>query len=90
MTPQEAIKIIKGKICCEEPIQHYCDDSCMYSTKQCAFGLAISVLEKQIPRKPKDIGIFAEIFVCPNCENSILLQPKYCERCGQALDWSDT
>lgn len=55
MTPQEAIKIIKGKICCEEPIQHYCDDSCMYSTKPWAFALAISVLEKQVPKNVRKI-----------------------------------
>ena len=78
MTPQKAIKILQT-------------DFRIYSIEECkeATSMAIQALEKQIPKKPKDIGHFCEIYVCPCCETSILLKPSYCENCGQVLDWSD-
>ena len=52
--------------------------------------MAISALEKQIPKKP-------EKGVCPNCNSRHIYAAsftkadrfKYCGDCGQALDWSD-
>lgn len=55
-------------------------------------------LEKQIPKKPIDKidPMFGDIsVVCPNCENTAIVNPfthsifKRCPNCGQALDWSD-
>ncbi len=86
MTPQEAIKYLK----IDKDIRETCvaDDS--GSMLFCeALKLAISAIEKQIPKKPKDIGHFIKIYVCSCCENSVLLQPSFCENCGQALDWSN-
>lgn len=49
-------------------------------------------LEKQIPKKSK---ILEErytrnfIFGCPNCNEFVKFNQKYCVHCGQALDWSE-
>lgn len=54
-----------------------------------ANGMAILALEKQIAKKPKNIG--GELF-CPVCDRHICeydYKTNYCEKCGQALDWSD-
>ena len=62
--------------------------------------VACEALEKQIPKKPKEKGTEEKIhYLCPVC-NWIPItiyadgyrlgnQPKYCERCGQKLDWSE-
>ena len=59
-----------------------------------SLDIAISAIEKQIPKKVK---IVEEYFVvCPVCNFYIEgidfisgKSHKYCDRCGQALDWSD-
>lgn len=54
-------------------------------------------LEKQIPKKVISI-IYRGDYKCPTCENYIditdddlyvyeIEPPKYCDECGQALDW---
>ena len=53
--------------------------------------LAIEALEKQIPYKPTDIGYAytrEKIGTC-KCGNDILEHQKYCEECGQRLDWEE-
>jgi hypothetical protein len=51
--------------------------------------LIINALEKQIPKKP----IFTEdkqFALCPCCDMKGLTdKQKYCDNCGQKLDWSD-
>ena len=63
-----------------------------------------AVFEKQIPKKPtphivkggkKLIGNGwwcngTTIYRCPNCNEFISRTYDYCNKCGQALDWSDT
>lgn len=57
---------------------------------------------QQVPKKPlkikasKDVNLGAAIFKagstvykCPHCESFILRSSKYCNKCGQALDWND-
>ena len=57
-----------------------------------AIDMAISALEKQIPKKTKVLlkgtTDWNTKCVCQNCKGFIFGKPKYCE-CGQALDWSD-
>jgi hypothetical protein len=62
----------------------------------------IDALKKQIPKKPvnktKHDNSTAKhyencnIVVCPLCNGRLKLKSKgkYCDKCGQALDWSDT
>ncbi len=83
MTPQEAIKLIKEcGLNIEQPLHDMAAD------------YIISVLEKQIPKKPldKSMEYNGEYGECPCCH-----KPLYefndmfvCSSCGQALDWSDT
>ena len=45
--------------------------------------------EKQIPKKP-DFTEDKEFALCPCCNGKGLLdKQKYCDNCGQKLDWSD-
>lgn len=54
-----------------------------------ARNLAIKALEKQIPKKP-DFTEDKEFALCPRCNGKGLLdKQKYCDNCGQKLDWSD-
>lgn len=61
-----------------------------------AFELADKALEKQIPKKVKNSGERIPFeWYCPTC-GEILCDDgykntdiKYCEQCGQVLDWSD-
>lgn len=66
-----------------------------------ALELAISALEKQIPKKPKyeESGL-TKYWLCPVCGEVVLahlggipLENEYnhdhCGGCGQAIDWSD-
>ncbi len=60
----------------------------------------IAALEKQIPKKPIKDSVMDEKFwsqepferkidVCPTCHNIYLTEcQKYCNKCGQAIDWS--
>lgn len=49
-----------------------------------AFDMAISALEKQIPKKPKSV-------FCPQCGEEFTdddcWSSDYCRKCGQAIDW---
>ncbi len=56
--------------------------------------LAISTLEKQIPKKPQEVDVDFSTFICPNCLSTIMYTDEkethnYCLKCGQRLDWSD-
>lgn len=50
-------------------------------------------VEKQIPKKPKDIRYFGEagyyIGLCPSCNGGNNSEYQYCGDCGQKLDWSE-
>ena len=57
-----------------------------------AFDMAIKVLEKQIPLKPK---FYAHNYHCANCANLVgnnefgWQRFLYCDKCGWKVDWSD-
>lgn len=54
-----------------------------------AMRMSIQALEKQIPKKP-DFTEDKEFALCPCCNGKGLLdKQKYCDNCGQKLDWSD-
>lgn len=55
---------------------------------------AIYALEKQIPKKVK-ISLKGTTdwntkCRCPVCSNDVFNTLKFCEHCGQALDWGNT
>ena len=56
-----------------------------------ALNIAIKALEKQIPKKyMRKNGNYN----CPICNYPVMSvcarKKKYCDNCGQAIDWSDT
>lgn len=82
MTLEEAIDFILNKIQIDV---RFCSDEDIEKT-EAALKLAISALEKQIPKKLKDDGWL----YCPICGRDVLMDRfDYCPNCGQALDWSD-
>lgn len=85
MTPKEAIKILeiaKAEVEWNYPLDY-----------AIAIDMAISALEKQIPKKPISLGedIDRDVGQCPNCKEIIDTYEdyKYCSDCGQAIDWRD-
>ena len=54
--------------------------------------VAIEALEKQIPKKPR---FYAHNYYCSVCDSLIgnnefeWQRFKYCDTCGQKIDWSD-
>ena len=90
MTIQEAMKILKMEML---------GDS---EQMECAKQIAAKALEKQMPKKLKAIkvGQFGLVLLCPSCKNEMAMiynsvwqkgkyKQKYCENCGQALDFGD-
>lgn len=58
-----------------------------------ALKMAISGLDKQIPKKPIEKSPW--VYHCPRCdsrtiEDAFIKKFKFCPDCGQALDWGDT
>ena len=82
MTNREAIEILK----------HEHDYAQLLSYVNEALKLAISALEKQIPKKPRKTRC---ALMCSTCGHKITeigckkLHRLYCKKCGQAIDWSD-
>lgn len=65
-----------------------------------AFDVAISVLEKQIPKRPDFEGdgyddggnLIYDTWICPCCETKYEVDyehHKHCPECGQKIDWSE-
>ena len=95
MTLEEAIDFILNKIQIDV---RFCSDEDIEKT-EAALKLAISALEKQMPKKPKyeDVdNIYGAIKrTCTACGDVCMVSngakpyEHYCRQCGQALDWSD-
>ena len=70
----------------------YCYSQGNFGQQKEAFQMAINTLEKQMPKKPV---FYAHDYYCSVC-NSLVgnnefewKRFKYCDNCGQKLDWSD-
>lgn len=103
MTEQEAIKELKYD--CEQLGKSVPCDTSWGQSINTAYGMAISALEKQIPKKPvtkpDKYSDLVQHYYCPDCGryfgqcgiHDVILfnKERYCqgERCGQALDWSE-
>ena len=87
MTYEEAIKNINA-------LNAVCGQKGLYDAEfESALALAISALEKQIPKKPLHMH---KNYYCPICkEDGWMLwddaipndMDKYCGKCEQAIDW---
>ena len=69
----------------------YCYSQGNFGNQQEAFQMALLALEKQIPKKPI---FYAHDYYCSVC-NSLVgnnefewKRFKYCDTCGQEIDWS--
>lgn len=98
MTNKEAIKWLGTEI-----VQWEAECKSIHPTKE-ALRMAIEALEKQIPKKPKEVesrelfnpkyplmAITVTTFNCPCCGEKIMFRTavKRCLDCGQAIDWSE-
>lgn len=80
MTPQEAIDRLR-KIPVRPKPNNVLDLQ--------AIAIAINALKKQIPKKPKNLSDDGIVRYGCNCENIFYQKQSRCDKCGQALDWSD-
>ena len=73
----------------------YCYSQGNFGNQKEAFQMAIQALEKQIPTRPYKKRSYEGIYyMCESCGAYIIadycvIKPKYCNVCGQKLDWSD-
>ena len=92
MTTEEAIELI------ENDLKLYSKD--LSSKYKNGLRMAISALEKQIPKKPyiQQDDRNNDCLECPSCDSFIgyeydcrdeHYQINYCPCCGQAIDWSE-
>lgn len=72
------------------------ESNTVYKNRKLYAELAINALEKQIPKKPTHLDSVPH-YRCPCCNDAVKLYEesptypiRYCNWCGQALDWSDT
>lgn len=77
---------INGSLNCEECAE--CDKAGTTQEILDVLKIAYLCIEKQIPKKPKDIPTCIR-YICPKCDKEILYDGNYCINCGQALDWSE-
>lgn len=93
MTVQEAIKKLR---LLNELIGNNPNVLDVPYSKQELFGfkaglsLAVEALQKQVPMKPKkeDCGFMVRES-CPVCDESFDCVVKFCDYCGQRIEWSD-
>ena len=66
------------------------DNSWLESTIQPineTFDMAISAIEKQMPKKPK-MPLVA-YWTCPTCGKRVMYPDEHCIGCGQKIDWTE-
>lgn len=93
MTPERAIEILNP-----EHREHY--DSIEIVNEACCMGM--DAIGYRIKKKPsmikvnEDVKIGAgtwkagvSVYKCPRCNSFISRSSDCCNKCGQALDWSD-
>lgn len=92
MTYQEAIKQLGDLIENSKSFSEENDD--IWANDVEALEMAIEALEKQIPKKP--VGKYTS-YKCPVCGRRVRSGKgsssrgidHYCQKCGQAIDWSE-
>lgn len=97
MTTEQAIRELKSDRELYEGDIVYAGDGTPDGDLMLALDMGITALKKQILKKPIK---YKDEIVCPTCKNYINITdddlyvygiepPKYCDECGQALDWGD-
>lgn len=76
MTPQEALTELKASI-----------EGCGFQCHMETYKMAISALERLIPKKVVVEGITKDVTCCPNCTE--VVDGAFCPTCEQALDFSE-
>ena len=97
MTPKEAIEQLESLILNSQSFHE--EEGDIWEKDIEALNMAISALEKQIPKKPNvwgdgyaDGNLVYDMYNCPNCEKIYEIDyEEYdcCPNCGQAIDWGD-
>ena len=85
----EMIQKLSDRKMTTEALENYIqfEDECV--KKGFTFKSVIEAREKQIAKKP-DFTEDREFALCPCCNGKGLLnKQKYCDNCGQKLDWSE-
>lgn len=92
MKPEEAIEILELP---KEPLKSGTHYHAIPSPKRISYTeylnarkAALEALEKQVAKKPIE-SEFTPL-ICPDCEAKIILGQRYCENCGQKIDWEET
>ena len=83
MTREEAIKNIKAYI--------FMEFENMSKQVIEALEKAIEDMEKQIPKNVRELNERKDLYVasCTTCNYLVYRNQRYCDGCGQALDWSE-
>lgn len=88
MTAKEAIRRIEE----HNKVHRLAERNAILITE--ALNMAIAALEKQIPKEPSDIICLEssnlEVGRCDICGRAVDHHMQYCDKCGQALNWSDS
>lgn len=90
MPEKEAINFLKDALIDMARNTGKCANTPMYYV----FMLAISALERRVPKKPKKIimrkNLFGKYDACPYCGCPVgsHYDIRCCGNCGQAIDWS--
>lgn len=95
---------IMYKLIRNQDAYEYCKKQCMLeqmvgNETWKHYQYAVFALDKQIPVQPDLEGdgyyngeLVYDTGICPTCGQDYEIEyhtPKYCENCGQALDWSE-
>lgn len=95
MKPEEAIKILQGRIELTKKVWSNAPEIIEYRE---ALELAVKALQVQIPMKPDNIKYIFDFSGryyttngnCPVCNREKLYKSDfYCNKCGQKLDWGE-
>lgn len=98
MTPERAIEILKNLTYVKVLENNAHSNEVIHSESACkkdnedlaAIQMAMSALEKQMPKKVILTKTEVTFYQCPCCNSFISRSNDFCNKCGQALDWRDS
>ena len=84
MSPEKAIMALY----CLESNLKIDDDKVKKAIEVAKEALARQIPESSIERFKRCLTYRITYYHCPNCKAEIQHEPPYCQKCGQALNWS--